>query len=473
MFKKFKESAYWKTAGVMLVCGAILIVFNNWISKATLTSGINAVIKAITPFFIGVIFAFLLCPLYNWIVRNLYARLGGETAADRRRSLSISRVVASVVSLVLVVGIITLIIYAIVPQFVASCVELANTMPERLAALSDWLSVHFSRFPMLAAWVDNIAKGETDAVIRWMQENIIGGDAMTVASAISSGVMSALNFVVDMIIGILIMVYLLNYKERLFAIGRKFIAATCKTKTQDGIFEFSDIINETFIGFIVGRIIDSTIIGILTYVVLLICGISFAPMISVIVGVTNVIPFFGPFIGAIPSFFILMLENPTQGLWFVVIIVIIQQLDGNVIGPKIVGNAIGIDSFWVLVAVLISGSLFGFMGMLFGVPVFAVIYRYVDKLTMRSLRRKERATHTSDYFTLDQYGIRADEVDLEKVKVNEKNFLSKFKKTNTVQEEILEEIKENEAEEEREEAQREEDLEELKEKIAKELLDDK
>ena len=251
---------------------------------------------------------------------------------------------------------------------------------------------------------------------------------MNIATVISSGVTTAVKYVLNAIIGLLIMIYLLNYKEKLFAICRKIVAATCGQKRQDRLYEFADIVNETFIGFIVGRIIDSFIIGVLTYVVLKIVDMPFTLMISVIVGVTNVIPFFGPFIGAVPSVILLLTEDPMEALYFLIIILVIQQLDGNIIGPKIVGNAIGISSFWVLIAVLVGGGLFGFMGMAFGVPVFAVIYRYVDKLTTRQLRQKEKATATSDYYSLEAFGIDEEEIAIEPEKKKEESIFKKFGK---------------------------------------------
>ena len=215
--------------------------------------------------------------------------------------------------------------------------------------------------------------------------------------------------------------------EGLFAIMRKIVNATCSTKRKATLYEFASILNETFIGFIVGRIIDSFIIGVLCYIVLKICAIPFALMISVIVGITNIIPFFGPFIGAIPSVFILMLEEPIDALYFIIIIVIIQQIDGNIIGPNIVGNAIGISSFWILISVLIGGGLFGFPGMALGVPVFAVFYRYADKLTMASLRRKDKDTTTAYYFSLEPYGIEDDEVALDTDGVKKASLFDKLK----------------------------------------------
>ena len=318
-------------------------------------------------------------------------------------------------------------VYFVVPQVVASALNLMNTMPERLASLSDWCSVHLAHFPMIATWVDNVANAGNTEILNWIQEHILSGNAVSIATMVSNGVITAVTYVANAFIGLLIMVYLLNYKERLFAIMRKLVNATCSTKRKATLYEFAGIVNETFIGFIVGRIIDSFIIGVLTLIVMKIIDIPFALMISVIVGITNVIPFFGPFIGAIPSVFILMLEDPLEALYFVIIIIVIQQIDGNIIGPKIVGNAIGISSFWVLLSVLIGGGLFGFPGMALGVPVFAVFYRYADKLTMASLRRKEKNTNTSYYFSLDPYGLEDDEVDLEPSRKKEASIFDKFR----------------------------------------------
>ena len=468
MFKKFKESPYWKATLAMLVGGAILIVFNNWIQKTHFTVGFEAINATMMPIYIGVILAFLVCPIYNVFVRKAYAKMTDAKSLDdkeRRHYLTMSRIVATIVCLIIVIGFVALLAYILLPQVITSCIDLAETLPERLSSLSAWLGRHFGRFPQLADWVGNVAKLGANDIVKWIQNNVLGGNAMSIATMISSGVITAVNSVIDIFVGVLIMVYLLNYKETLFAMARKFIAATCSKKRQDSMYEFVDIFNETFVGFIVGRIIDSCIIGVLTYFVLLACSIPFAPMISVIVGVTNVIPFFGPFIGAIPSVLILMLEDPMKALLFCVVILIIQQLDGNIIGPKVVGNAIGIGSFWVLVAVLIGGGLFGFTGMVFGVPVFAVIYRYANKLITRNLNKQGLATHTADYFTMEHFGIDASEVHLETYQHREKSISDRLKRVkNDHHSEVVEEGKPAEA------MTPEDDLEEIKDKIAKELL---
>lgn len=445
MYKKFKDSPYAKAAVTILVCGALLIVFSSWINNRQLSLGFETLNSTLAPVYIGIIFAFILCPVYNACVRFLYKKMlsgaekegfsiggailheGSEAVTtnklDRRTILTAARAMASVVCVILVVGLVAMLTYFVVPQLIQSIFNLANTMPDRLEVLSEWLAVHFARFPQLARWADNLAHAGTRDILRFAQDNILQGNAVSIANTITSGVAIAVKYVMNAVVGLLIMVYLLNYKERLFAICRKVVAATCGQKRQDRLYEFADIVNETFISFIVGRILDSIIIGVLTYVILSLFGIPFPVMISFIVGVTNVIPFFGPFIGALPSFLILMLESPIHALYFLIIVLVIQQLDGNVIGPKIVGNAIGISSFWVLIAVLVGGGLFGFMGMVFAVPVFAVVYRYVDKIMIMNLRQKDKPVTTADYFSLEQYDIEDGEIELKPVPAKKKSFL--------------------------------------------------
>ena len=452
MFKKFWESAYTKMSLAILVCGGVLILFHDWISRNRISLGFETVNRTLAPVYIGVIFAFILCPVYNACVKKLYARMvdgarrnqsmvsamvvtdadGGLAAGkdEKRRMLTMARVSATVICVVLVVGLFGLLIYFVVPQLVQNVITFTNTLPERLLAFSEWLGIHFAKFPQLAKGAENLANAGTEDILVWMQEHILTGNAMSIATMVSSGVFTALKSVANVFIGLLIMVYLLNYKERLFAITRKIVAATCGQKRRENLYEFAGIVNETFIGFIVGRIIDSFIIGVLTFIVMSIFGISFPLMISVIIGVTNVIPFFGPFIGAVPSVILLLLENPVEAFYFIIIILVIQQLDGNVIGPKIVGNAIGISSFWVLLAVLVGGGLFGFPGMALAVPVFAVIYRYVDKIAMRSLRYKNKPVATKDYFNLDVYGVDRDDISFETEEKKQESLFTKLRKGN-------------------------------------------
>ena len=314
MFRKFRQSPYAKAAVLILACGGLLIVFNNWITKNRISIGFENINNTLAPIYIGGILAFILCPVYNACVKWCYQRLLAGAAnkgasvgtmlvyddekrtvdkEEKRSILSAARAVATLVCVVVVVGLAGLFVYFVVPQVVASAFNLVNTMPERLTSFSGWCHVHLRHFPFIAVWVDNLANAENSEVIEWIQEHILSGNAASIASMVSNGVIMAVKYVANAFIGLLIMVYLLNYKERLFAITRKIVNATCSQKRKAILYEFANIVNETFIGFIVGRIIDSFIIGVLTYVVLKVCDIPFALMLSLIVGVTNVIPFFG------------------------------------------------------------------------------------------------------------------------------------------------------------------------------------
>lgn len=433
MIRHFFRSPYVRAACAFIISGAILIMLYNVLRNTHLADGIEKINEVLMPVYIGVFLAFLLCPIYNKVVRYTYGRL---KAADQRsgaistarfgtsvpasfrdeqlreyaRCLRISKIVATLVCMTLLIGFFALIGYFVLPQLMDSVINLINTMPSRLNTLSEWSGVHLRRFPQVVDLVNSVANAGTTEVIAWIQMHVFNENFESIAAELSNRAMQVVLAFKDIFIGILISVYLLNYKEKIFANGRKIVAATCSEKKSRSLYEFCGIINETFIGFIVGRILDALVIGVLTYLSMLALGMPLPLLVSTIVGVTNVIPFFGPFIGAIPSFCLLMLEDPMQACYFVLLILVIQQLDGNLIGPKIVGNAIGIGSFWVLIAVLIGGGLFGFIGMALGVPVFAVIYKYIAKVTNNRLKKKDKEADVREYLNYGKFGIKKEEL---------------------------------------------------------------
>ena len=179
MFRKFKESPYFKAAVTVLICGGLLIIFDSWIDNRQLTVGFETINRTLAPVYIGVVFAFVLCPVYNYCVGAFYDRLK-KSNPEGKKLLKISKALASIICVVLVVGLIGLLIYFIVPQLVDTLISLGNTMPERLAALSDWLETHFSKFPQLAKWVDNVANTGSRDIINWAHENVLKGDAMQI-----------------------------------------------------------------------------------------------------------------------------------------------------------------------------------------------------------------------------------------------------------------------------------------------------
>ena len=215
---------------------------------------------------------------------------------------------------------------------------------------------------------------------------IIGNIFMTFASSVW-----------NIILGIIISIYLLIDKEKFFALGKKVTKALFNEKNSTIILDLADRTNQTFGRFLGGKIIDSAIIGVLSFIILGIFKMPYVLLISVIIGITNIIPFFGPFIGAIPSAIIIMFVSPIQALWFLLIILIIQQIDGNIIGPKILGDSIGISAFWILFAILVAGKLFGLVGMIIGVPMFALIYYIIKDIIEARLTQKGLPKETDNY----------------------------------------------------------------------------
>ena len=201
----------------------------------------------------------------------------------------------------------------------------------------------------------------------------------------------------NIILGIIVSIYLLIDKEKFCALIKKITYAIFPKSASEKILEVSYMSNSIFGKFLIGKIVDSAIIGVLTFFILALCKMPYAILVSVIVGITNIIPFFGPFIGAVPSFIIILFISPVKALWFLVIIFIIQQLDGNIIGPKILGDSIGISAFWILFSILVAGKFLGLIGMVIGVPLFAVIYAIVKEIIEGKLKKKNMNYKTEDY----------------------------------------------------------------------------
>ena len=273
---------------------------------------------------------------------------------------------------------------------------LAMGAPEIAARAQDWISANVDQNPELAALLQGKLENMSDTVILWAQDKVLPG-----AEAILTGLVGTLGTVLDIFVALIICVYILNSKELFAAQARKLILATFKQERAEKFFELGRLSNQTFGGFINGKIIDSAIICILCFVVLTIFEIPMTMLISVVVGVTNIIPFFGPFIGAIPSIIILLIVEPIAALKFGIIILIIQQLDGNIIG---------LASFWVMFAIIVGGGLFGFPGMILGVPVFAILYTYLSRGVNAKLESKMLDTCTIAYEDFSKYNVDKEEI---------------------------------------------------------------
>lgn len=409
--KELFRSTYFKFGLTVFISGAFLILLfeavNNWSSVG---NGWNTLYTIVSPFVYGLVIAYLLCPVYNGIVRRMYG-LTKDTWRTRKGALRYARIMATIVSLIVLFGVIGGLFALILPETVRSITGLVQTMPERVNALIDWfmgLSVNQNN-PEMAAAIETLINHATSSFIDWAENTLLPrlGDYM---SKTFLGVWVTVKTVMNILIGVIVSVYFLNSKEKFKAQAKKTIIALCTKEKADDLFELANYSNMQFGGFINGKIIDSAIIGVLCFILMKIIGLPYTVLVSTIVGITNIVPFFGPFIGAIPGTLIILLENPIQALYFVLLILGLQQFDGNILGPKILGETSGLASFWVMFAILVGGGLFGFPGMILGVPTFAVIYYYAGKLLRKKLRRKNMAEDTEEYMEFNKYDINRKDV---------------------------------------------------------------
>ncbi|MBR0399383.1 MAG: AI-2E family transporter, partial [Mogibacterium sp.] len=285
-----------------------------------------------------------------------------------------------------------------------SLVKIFDALPDAMKTFTKWIDIKFAKLPVAKDTIDEWINYFTDSAVEFAKNTWLPHTS-SIAAGISSGVIGAVGVVFDFIVGIIVCVYFLNIKDTLGAQAKKILFACFKESTADEILEGADFTNRTLGGFINGKIIDSIIIGIICFICMSIFGWEYSLLISCIIAITNIIPFFGPFIGAIPSALLLLMVNPMHCLYFLILIVALQQFDGNVLGPKILGDRTGLASFWVLFAILVGGGLFGFLGMVIGVPVFAVIYAYISRALNKRLGKKGFSTDVSDY-KVDKYRVK-------------------------------------------------------------------
>lgn len=409
--KELFRSTYFKFGITVFVSGAALILLfeavNNW---SAVGNGWNTLYTILSPFVYGLIMAYLLCPIYNAVVRRMY-HTTKDSFKTRKHSLRYARIMATVVSLITLFCVVGGLFALIIPETIRSITGLVQSMPERVNGLIDWIlgmSVNENN-PEMAAAIEAIINHTTSSFMDWAETTLLPslGDYM---SKTVLGVWITLKTVLNLLIGVIVCVYFLNIKETLKAQAKKSIIAICSKEHADGIFELANYSDMQFGGFINGKIIDSAIIGVLCAILMSIIGLPYTVLVSTIVGVTNVVPFFGPFIGAIPGTLIILLESPIQAVYFVILIFGLQQFDGNILGPKILGETSGLASIWVMFAILVGGGLFGFPGMILGVPTFAVIYYYWSKFIRKKLRRKNMKEDTAEYLEYNKFDINRKDV---------------------------------------------------------------
>lgn len=369
----------------LVICCSILFFsavseLDAWVTK------INEYMGILQPFMIGFVIAYLL----NFILKFYEEKVFDLSELNKMKSKS-KRGLGILFTYITAGIILYLFIQFVIPQLVDSIVGLANDIPRYVANLTTLVD-DLSRQLDIGNEYINIAKEKFNELVTFIINiganliPLLGNFVMTIASSIW-----------NIVLGVIISIYLLIDKEKFFGLGKKITFAMFSEEHANSLITLTHRSNNTFGRFLSGKIVDSAIIGALTFVILTAFKMPYTILISVIIGVTNIIPFFGPFLGAIPSAIIILFVSPIKAVWFILIIIVIQQVDGNVIGPKILGDSIGIGAFWILFSVLVAGKLLGLVGMIIGVPVFAIIYFIVKDFVEAKLKKKGLPTETSDY----------------------------------------------------------------------------
>jgi predicted PurR-regulated permease PerM len=300
---------------------------------------------------------------------------------------------------------------------VASVYSLVENLPSKANYYYNMLNESIRNNKFLADTMQEVALNATKymdemvntKLLPWMQTDLLPSVNL-VAMEFANGVMSVLNVLYNLFIGIIVAIYILASKDTFAAQAKKVAYGIFKKEHADTVIRYVRISHGMFSGFIIGKIVDSTIVGILCFVAMTVMGLPYALLISVIIGVTNIIPVFGPYLGLIPSVFLILIVNPMQALYFVILIAILQQIDGNIIGPAILGESTGLSAFWVLFSILLFGGLWGIVGMIIGVPLFAVIYRIVADFINWKLLGRDLSTVTDQYLNLKCITVDGDEV---------------------------------------------------------------
>lgn len=359
-----------------------LILFFILFRMQGIGNALKTVSDILAPFVYGGVIAYLLRPLCN-TYESFFTDILPQKA---KRFANGVAVILSIITGILVVY--TLIIM-IAPQLYSSILSLWNSLPEKINQFIVWATEVFGEDDELLQLFNSISQKLMAELESWTQNTLIP-QITNIVSGVGSSVLKVLNFLYNLLIGLIVAVYLLGSRKK-FARQSVLLVRSClKPKWADMFLNEIAFIDRMFGGFIDGKILDSAIIGVLCYIGCVIFKFPNPLLIAAIVGITNVIPFFGPFIGAVPSTFLILIEDPIKALWFVLFVLVLQQLDGNIIGPAILGDRTGISSFWVLFTIILCGGLWGIVGMIIAVPLFAVIYDIIKKLVRRGLCNKDQ-----------------------------------------------------------------------------------
>lgn len=406
--KKFFKNKYFFSFITLTCAGtAILMVYYVLFKGSDFSDKLRALIRVVSPIIYGFVMAYILTPLLNFIENKIILPMLHKTKLqiDSPKNKKKARYVSVFFTMLIFILLIFLFFRMLVPQVIDSVEALSKSFPDYVSNTSIWLNQILKDYPDIEAIFDTYFMDYSEEF-----QNFLTGDLVpalqSVLKSVSSNVLSTvvglIRVIWNLLIGLIVSIYMLSSKELFAAQSKRLLYSLFKDEFANNILKEVRFIHRTFIGFFAGKIVDSAIIGILCFVVTSIMGTPYALLVSVVVGVTNIIPFIGPLIGAVPSALLIFVIDPKACLYFVIFILILQQLDGNFIGPKILGESTGLSTFWVIFAITVFGGIYGILGILIGVPAFAVIYSAIKEISKNRLLAKGLPEYTTAYTYLDK-----------------------------------------------------------------------
>lgn len=376
--KKYGHSIY---VGFMVLALAILFFFFLF-RLDFLIHILQRIISILHPFIYGGVMAYMLripCNFFEKYFRKIFPQ----------KLRKLVEPIAILLSLALTFLVLYLLVSMVVPQMVSSISSIIALLPGAIEDATQWIQTKLVDNPIIENYIETALEGINDKLQIWARnallpvlQNMVDGFASTVTSVVT--------LLADLFIGLVVCIYTLNSKKQFARQAKAVLYSIIKPKWAEFILDEISYADKMFVGFFSGKILDSAIIGVLCYIFSLIFKFPNAMLISVIVGVTNIIPYFGPYIGAIPSALLILMVDPIKCVWFLVFILILQQFDGNILGPRLLANSTGLSGFWVLFSITVFGGIMGFVGILIGVPVFAVIYDLIRKLVIHGLKKNNK-----------------------------------------------------------------------------------
>lgn len=401
-FRWDKKYLYWGvTAFAVIACAILFYMALNYIPA--LGKALSTLLAILSPFVWGLVISYLLNPLTKVMEKNAFSPLVASINRRRKRNplgKKLARGLSVFISEVIMLAVLAALVYLIIPQLYNSISMIVQNSNDYITNITNWVTRLLEDYPEIEQYASSMLGEVNQDLMEWLQTSVLPGLGNLVTN-VTAGVYYALKGVYNLIIGIIVSVYILSNMEGFQAGAKRLLYSLFRLETAEKLREGIAFTDQTFMGFINGKLLDSAIIGLICYIVCAILNMPYALLVSVIVGVTNIIPFFGPFIGAIPSAVIILMVSPPKCLIFIIFIIVLQQIDGNIIGPKILGNSIGINGFWVMFSIILGAGLFGFWGMLLGVPVFVVIYTGIGSVITKRLKENDLPSDGAEYYDID------------------------------------------------------------------------